>query len=122
MDTNSLLSGLSPEEYCYLTTTGRISGRPHEIEIWFGISNGTLYLLSGSQKSDWVKNLLKNPTVMVRIAERTFAGNARPVTELEEDTTARSLIAEKYQEWKEGKTLSDWARTALPVAIELNEI
>ena len=24
-------------ECCYLTTTGRKSGRPHEIEIWFGV-------------------------------------------------------------------------------------
>ena len=25
------------EDYCYLTTTGRISGRPREIEIWFAL-------------------------------------------------------------------------------------
>jgi hypothetical protein len=46
------------EEYCYLTTTGRISGRPHEIEIWFGINENSLYLLSGGgERSDWVKNI-----------------------------------------------------------------
>jgi hypothetical protein len=32
------------------------------------------------------------------------------------------MLAEKYQEWKEGKTLSDWARTALPVAIDLDQV
>lgn len=119
MDINTLLSQLSAEEYCYLTTTGRVSGHPHEIEIWFGAKNNTVYLLSGSQKSDWVKNLLKDPAVRVRIAKHNFPGTARIVTNKEEELQARYLVAEKYQEWEEGKTLSEWARTALPVAIDV---
>jgi deazaflavin-dependent oxidoreductase (nitroreductase family) len=121
MDIQTLLSQLSTEDYCYLTTTGRVSGRPHEIEIWFGAQNGTIYLLSGSGKSDWVKNLLKDPAVKVRIAKHTFTGSARVVEDQEAERRARYLLAEKYQEWEEGKTLSAWARTALPVAIELTE-
>ena len=120
MDINPLLSQLSSEDYCYLTTTGRMSGRPHEIEIWFGAQNRTVYLLSGSDKSDWVKNLLKNPAVTVRIAKHTFTGTARVVDDQEEELGARYLVAEKYQEWEEDKTLSQWAHTALPVAIDLN--
>ena len=116
---NSLLSSLAKEDYCYLTTIGRVTGRPHKIEIWFGLRNNTLYLLSGSETSDWVRNLLKNPTVTVGIAKHTFTGTARLVKEKEEDTTARYLLAEKYQEWEEGRTLSEWARTALPVAIDV---
>ena len=122
MDLTVLLSKLSTEEYCYLTTTGRVSGRPHEIEIWFGARGGTLYLLSGNENSDWVKNLRKNPSVSVRIAKHTFAGTARIVKDREEDTGARYLVAEKYQEWDEGKALSQWAQTALPVAIDVNSL
>jgi len=117
---NTLLSQLSTEEYCYLTTKGRVSGRPHEIEIWFGIHDSTLYLLSGSHTSDWVRNLLKDPAVTVRIGEHTFAGSARVVNDPEEEHRARYLLAQKYQEWEEGKTLSQWARTALPVAIDVS--
>ena len=118
-DLSSLLPRLAKEDYCYLTTTGRVSGRPHEIEIWFGLHNNILYLLAGSENSDWVKNLRKTSSVTVRIGKQTFAGTARLATEKEEDTRARYLLAEKYQEWDEGKTLSEWARTALPVAIDL---
>lgn len=118
---STLLSQLSTENYCYLTTTGRVSGRPHEIEIWFGSQNNTIYLLSGSEKSDWVRNLLRDPSVTVRIANHIFTGIARVVDDKEEELRARYLVAEKYQEWEEGRTLSDWARTALPVAIELKE-
>jgi deazaflavin-dependent oxidoreductase (nitroreductase family) len=119
---NSLIASLTKEEYCYLTTIGRVTGNPHTIEIWFGAWESTLYLLSGSNSSDWVKNLLKTPSVTVRIGTHTFAGTARVVKEKEEDRTARSLIAEKYQEWEEGKKLSEWARTALPIAIDLNHV
>ena len=119
-DIGGLISSLKDQDYCYLTTTGRVSGRPHEIEIWFGANESTLYLLSGSGKSDWVKNLLKDSSVTVRIGKHTFSGTARVVKDQEEELRARYLVAEKYQEWEDGRTLSDWARTALPVAIDLH--
>ena len=119
MEISTLLSQFTQEEYCYLTTKGRVSKRPHEIEIWFGAQNNTLYLLSGSKTSDWVKNLRRDPAVRVRIANHTFTGTARVVQDQEEEQTARYLLAEKYQEWEQGRTLSQWARTALPVAIDI---
>lgn len=116
----SLLSQLSKEEYCYLTTKGRKTGKPHEIEIWFGVDGASLYLLSGGrEKSDWVKNLLKDPNVTVRIAKQTFTGIARIVNEEKEEMAARYMLAEKYQEWEDGKSLSEWARTALVVGVDL---
>ena len=112
---------LAGEDMCYLTTTGRRSGRPHEIEIWFGIREGRLYLLSGGgDQADWVKNLKRSPRVKVRINTRTAAGTARLVRpNTREDTAARELLDGKYMGWREGKRLSSWARGALPVAIEI---
>jgi deazaflavin-dependent oxidoreductase (nitroreductase family) len=121
-DLISLISSLKEQDYCYLTTIGRVSGRPHQIEIWFGANRSTLYLLSGSEKSDWVRNLRKDPAVQVRIAEHIFRGTARLVNNKEEDRMARHLVAEKYQEWEEDQTLSDWARSALAVAIDLDSV
>ena len=115
-----LLSKLAGGDYCYLTTTGRVTGRPHEIEIWFGARGSSLYLLSGGGRdSDWVKNFLRRPDVTVRIASHKFSAAARLVTDGEEEMAARYLLAEKYQEWEAGRTLSEWARTALVVGIDL---
>lgn len=114
-----LLSSLAKEDYCYLTTTGRLSGKPHEIEIWFAAQNNTLYLLSGDGRSDWVKNLRKNPSVTVRIANQTFAGSARIVQDDQEETVSRHMLADKYQEREADGSLSEWAQTALPVAVDL---
>jgi deazaflavin-dependent oxidoreductase (nitroreductase family) len=115
-----LLSSLKDLDYCYLTTTGRVTGRPHEIEIWFVVQNDTLYLLSGDESSDWVKNLLKNPSVIVRIAKHTFTGSARIVKESQEEMVLRNMLADKYKEREADGSLSEWARTALSIAIDLS--
>jgi len=36
-----------------------------------------------------------------------------------DEMLARRLLAAKYQGWREGRLLSAWARTSLPVAIDL---
>lgn len=109
---------LGEEDYCYLTTTGRVTGRPHTIEIWFGLEVGTLYMLSGGgRSSDWVKNLSRTSAVTVRIGEQTSEGRARVVEEPEEDERARKLLFEKYRGRYSGE-LSRWRATALPVAVE----
>ncbi len=116
------LSQLAKEEYCYLTTTGRVSGKPHEIEIWFALQNTMLYLLSGGgDKADWVKNLRVNPTVTIRVAKRTFTAQARIVSDQQEEMIARNLLADKYKEREADGSLDEWARTALPVAIDLSQ-
>ena len=112
------LGALAGEDFCYLTTTGRVTGGPHTIEIWFALDGHTLYMLSGGRDgSDWVKNLQRAPEVTVRIADERFEGHARVVEEGEEDELARSLLIEKYESTP--GSLSNWRRTALPVAVDL---
>jgi deazaflavin-dependent oxidoreductase (nitroreductase family) len=109
--------------FCYLTTAGRVSGRPHTIEIWFALHQRTLYLLSGGRdRSDWVRNLQASPEVTVRIGGRgapAVAGRARLVAPgSDEDALARRLVTGKYQPGY-GGDLSSWRRSSLPVAIDL---
>lgn len=103
-------------DVCYLTTLGRRTGRPHEIEIWFALHEETVYLLSGGKdRSDWVRNLVAEPAVTLRIGERSRRTTARVVTEPGEDAIARSLLLEKYG--RGGGNLASWAATSLPVAV-----
>ncbi len=74
-------------------------------------------MLSDSHGSDWVKNLSRAPRVTVRIAGETFDGRARVVEDGGEDELARRLVVEKYE--RKPGSLSDWRRTALPVAVDL---
>jgi deazaflavin-dependent oxidoreductase (nitroreductase family) len=109
------------EVFCYLTTKGRVTGRPHEIEMWFGLGPGgrTLYMLSGGgDRSDWVRNLKKDPGVTARLGGERFEGRARVVEDPEEDGLARRLLVEKYE--RKPGSLSNWRRRARPVAIDLS--
>jgi deazaflavin-dependent oxidoreductase (nitroreductase family) len=112
------LSQLANEAFCYLTTTGRVSGHPHTIEIWFALQGSTLYMLSGGlDRADWVKNARQRPEVTLSIREQTFTGKARVVNDRAEDMLARQLIAEKYRQEDD---LGEWLQIALPIAVDLS--
>jgi deazaflavin-dependent oxidoreductase (nitroreductase family) len=112
-------------EFAYLGTVGRRSGRWHVVEIWYGERAGVFYLMSGGGESaDWVRNLRANPRVRLRIGgprelglDDAVEATAAFVTDPVEDAMARRLLAQKYQGWRAGGELSDWARTALVVAV-----
>ena len=112
------------EDFCYLTTVGRRSGKPHEIEIWFAALDGRLYMMAGGRmRSDWVRNLIRNPGVSVRIRDETRRGTARVVDEEGEpdlDARVRRVVCEKYGEVEAGGALSGWGKSALPVEVSLD--
>jgi deazaflavin-dependent oxidoreductase (nitroreductase family) len=114
---------LSGEAYCYVTTTGRRTGRQHTIEIWFGVEGQTLYVMAGGrERSDTVRNLRERPELRVRIGDTTFEGRARVLeADTPEDALARRLLLDKYAPGYSG-SLEDWGRTALPVAIDLGPV
>ena len=108
------------EAFCYLTTRGRVTGRPHTIEIWFALEGDTVFMLSGSRTSDWVRNIEHDPSVTVRIATRSYPGRARIVSAGPEGTRARDLVAGKYQPTYAGD-LSGWKQGSTVVAVDLEE-
>jgi len=111
---------LADEDFAYLTTTGRKTGRAHRIEIWFAVADGHLYFLSGGgDNADWVKNIRKNGRVRVHVGTRTVAARARIARSGAEDRRARELLDAKYMAWTPKKKLSSWARASTPVVIDL---
>lgn len=103
---------LANEDFAYLTTTGRRTGKAHTIEIWFAVDETTMYLLSGGgDGADWVKNIRQEPAVRVRIGSRAVTAKARIVRAgTAVDAKARELLDAKYMGWRTGKRLSSWAR------------
>jgi len=92
-------------KYLYLTTVGRVSGQPREIEIWFVKSQGKLYILAEHFRgAQWVKNIDRNDRVRIRVGDEEFEATAR-VLDPERDRatwrTAQRLSNEKYG-WGEG--------------------
>jgi deazaflavin-dependent oxidoreductase (nitroreductase family) len=110
MATTSLQS-LGDRQVLHLTTIGRVTGLPREIEIWFVVYRERFYLFSEHREvAGWVKNIRRNPAVSVRIGRRRIKAVARVLDRRRDRALWDEVaaIADRKYGWGEG----------LPVEIE----
>lgn len=118
-----LESDLAERSVCYLETIGRRTGQPRRLEIWFAADpeRDRIYILSGGRdRAHWVRNLRKDARVRVRIGSEWFSGDGSEIEGGPDEARARSLVADKYGARRNGE-LNHWARSSLPVAIDLRD-
>ena len=104
LNSSSKTNNFDREQYLYLTTRGRRSGLPREIEIWFIHRDGLFYLIAEYPTSHWLQNLQAHPETQVRVAGEKFAAQARIVSaqiEPELHRAVADLSIKKYG-WGEG--------------------
>lgn len=93
------------EQYLYLTTTGRKTGLPREIEIWFTELARRYYLIAEhGERAQWVQNIQHHPQVFFRVGAQTYTGTGRIVAEASEPQLwqrVRELSESKYG-WSDG--------------------
>jgi len=99
------LQSVADKQVLYLTTTGRTTGLPREIEIWFVVCCERFYLFAETGgAAGWVKNIRCNPKVMARIEEWQIDATARVL----DHHTDRKLwdqvaaIADRKYGWGDG--------------------
>ena len=65
-----------------ITVTGRQSGQPISLPVWFVHEGDTLYLLpvKGSD-SQWYKNILRNPSMTISAGGTKITANPKPITD-----------------------------------------
>jgi len=89
----------------YLTTIGRRTGLPRQIEIWFVVCRERFYLFAEmGETAGWVKNIRRNPNVTIRIREHQIDAAARV---LDRKTDRRlwdevAAMAERKYGWGDG--------------------
>jgi deazaflavin-dependent oxidoreductase (nitroreductase family) len=95
----------SEPELLYLTTTGRRTGLPREIELWFTRHAGRAYVVAETgERAMWVRNLRADPRVRWRVGARRDAGRARVVDGAREAglvAAVRGRFEAKYG-WSDG--------------------
>src|SRR6516162_9806819 len=99
------IQDIAHKQVLYLTTIGRRSGLPREIEIWFVVYGERFYLFAETgEAAGWVKNIKRNPEVSVRIGERQSGGTAC-VLDRQADRTLWDQVAalsEQKYGWSDG--------------------
>jgi deazaflavin-dependent oxidoreductase (nitroreductase family) len=72
------LENVADKQVLYLTTVGRRTGLPREIEIWFVVWCERLYMFAETREAaGWVKNIWRNPKVKIRLGEWRIDATAR---------------------------------------------
>lgn len=95
------------ETFLYLTTIGRKTGHPHQIEIWFVEHEGCYFLCSELyERADWIQNSLKTPQVSFYLAERGKGIPAKNgIAMVIEDEATIAILKQKFDakyNWSKG--------------------
>jgi len=111
---------------CDITTTGRTSGKPRRIEIWYVLIDGQVYITGTPGPRDWYANMLAQPHFIFHIKEGAHAdlpARALPITDPAErrrifDAVMRSNSWFRAQSYD----LDAWVAASPLVAIEFDGI
>lgn len=106
------LSAVADVEQIQLETR---PGDPYSVNVWMGVHDGRLYvptsLIRGSDdpmERTWVKNVLADPGVRVRIDDTIYAFRATRIENESELTAVRSMLLEKYDVDPDEHVVQGW--------------
>jgi deazaflavin-dependent oxidoreductase (nitroreductase family) len=108
-----------------ITTTGRSSGAPRKIEIWFFRASGRIYLTGApGRRRSWYQNLVAQPEFTFHVkqsAQADLPATAHPILDLESrNSILREVLAQLKPgipaDWMPG--LSEAARAATDQSFE----
>ncbi len=125
-----------PRAFALLTVTGRRSGRPRQRPVRAVRDDDTLYAVAMmGERSDWLRNVRKEPRVEVKVGGKRYQGLAREITDPAEreaaiDTYVREVVSADYTDyiayhwgWPTRRKIDEahrrWAAEGVMVAIEL---
>ena len=80
-----------------ITTTGRRTGRPRRVEIWFHNIDGQIIITGQPGPRDWLANLIADPTFTFHLkgnVQADLPARARVITDPEE---RRAIMTARYR-------------------------
>jgi deazaflavin-dependent oxidoreductase (nitroreductase family) len=105
---------LASDRVIDITTTGRQSGQPRRIEIWYHRIAGRYYITgTPGRPRSWYANLVAHPAFTFHLKESAaadLAATARPVTDPAEREQVLAAILASIPEFAgaPGQQLADW--------------
>lgn len=104
---------------CDVTTTGRRSGAPRRIEIWYFVVSGQVYLTGTPGPRDWLANLRADPTMTFHVKEGAHADLPAHGIEVADAAERRRVMAHirDTESWyvDQGHSVEEWI-AASPLA------
>lgn len=104
-----------------ITTTGRKSGQPRRIEIWFHNLAGKLYITGTPGTRDWYANLVAHPSFTFHLKEGVTAdlpARAIPITDPAE---RRAILEQIVKRVNSSTDLERWVEASPLVEVQLQQ-
>jgi hypothetical protein len=108
---------LAKDRIIDITTTGRTSGRPSRVEMWFHNLDGEIYITGTPGARDWYANMLANPDFTFHLKGSVTAdlpANATPITA---QNDRRLLLTRIMSGINSSGDLEDWVARSPLVAV-----
>jgi F420H(2)-dependent quinone reductase len=112
---------LETERTIDITTTGRTTGRPHRIEMWFHNLDGRLYLTGTPGARDWYANLVAHPALTFHLKGAVRADLPARATPVVEAAARRAVLGRLLERLDRAGELDHWVRESPLVLVEILE-
>jgi len=103
---SDLLHALDHDDTIDITTTGRRSGRPQRIEIWFRRVDGRTYITGTPGLRDWYANLLANPHFTFHLKQSVRADLPATAVPILDPAERRRILSDPSMAWYHGQVRS----------------
>jgi deazaflavin-dependent oxidoreductase (nitroreductase family) len=88
----ALRRNIAPRAFALLETTGRRSGLPRHTPVGNGLDRDTFWLVAAhGTQADYVRNILADPAVRVKLGRRWRTGRAIPLPDDNPEARSRTL-------------------------------
>jgi len=100
---NDILSALNHDDTIDITTTGRRSGLPRRIEIWFRRVDDRTYITGTPGTRDWYANLLADPRFTFHLKQSARADLPAVAAPILDPAERRRILADPSMAWYHGQ-------------------
>ena len=118
----AITQALAKDKVIDITTTGRKSGQPRRIEIWFHYLDDELFITGIPGPRGWFANLIANPQFTFHLKESVQAdvpATAAPITEEAKRREVFTKIAERRTDGR-AMDVEAWVQGSPLVQVELH--
>lgn len=102
-----------------ITTTGRKSGRPRRIEIWFHNLEGRLYLTGLPGRRSWYANLRAHPQFIFHLKQSAHADLTAKATPVLDRVRRQEVLSVILRKLGKPRVLDEWMEHSPLVEVTL---
>ena len=103
-----------------MTTIGKKTGQPHQVEIAFHNFDGALYITGLPGTRDWYANLVAHPQFTFHLKQSTQADIPATAIPITDEATRRQVLSKVVVKWDRQDELEAFVRSSPLVEVRLD--